>query len=178
MPHKIIKFWFEDINPTLWWSKDETFDQRIRDEYSVLHAAASRCELFSWRDSALGRLAEILILDQFSRNMYRGQPESFASDSLALGLAQEAVRVGADLELEPMQRSFLYMPYMHSESLLVHEVAVELFRNNGIDNNYDFELKHKAIVERFGRYPHRNKILGRESTPEEAVFLQQPGSGF
>jgi len=97
---------------------------------------------------------------------------------LALALAQEAVAAGADSELNPVERSFLYMPYMHSESIRIHEVAVELFRRNGLAGNLDFELKHKAIIERFGRYPHRNAILGRVSTAEEIEFLKQPGSSF
>ncbi len=123
-------------------------------------------------------MAEIIVLDQFSRNIFRDKPEAFASDALALALAQEAIAAKADEQLKPIERSFLYMPFMHSESLAIHEVAVGLFENNGIASNYDFEIKHKTIIERFGRYPHRNSILGRESTPEEIEFLTQPGSSF
>ncbi len=118
------------------------------------------------------------MLDQFSRNMFRDQPESFASDAQALVLAQEAVSLKADQELNKQQKTFLYMPYMHSESLKVHEQAVKLFTENAIQENLDFEIRHKVIIERFGRYPHRNAILGRESTQAELEFLQQPGSGF
>ena len=110
--------------------------------------------------------------------MYRDTPLSFAYDAQALVLAQEAVAVNADDALSTIERTFLYMPYMHSESLKVHEIAVELFTKNGVENNLDFEMKHKKIIEEFGRYPHRNDILGRESTAEEVAFLKQPGSSF
>ena len=178
MYRKILKFWFEETEPVQWWKKDENYDRIITERFSALHHRATRCELFEWRIDPHGRLAEIIVLDQFSRNMFRGSPLSFAQDALGLALSQEAVSTGADNALSPVERSFLYMPFMHSESLKIHEVAVELFRKNGIVGNLDFELKHKAIIERFGRYPHRNGILGRESTQEEIEFLKQPGSGF
>lgn len=110
--------------------------------------------------------------------MYRGSPLSFANDSLALALSQEAIAAGADKVLTPIERSFLYMPYMHSESLKIHAVAMVLYQKNGIQSNVDFEIKHKQIIEKFGRYPHRNSLLSRESTAEEIEFLKQPGSGF
>jgi len=137
-----------------------------------------RCELSGWRKSASGRLAEIIVLDQFSRNLFRGSPLSFAYDPLALVLSQEAISVGADQLLSPVERNFIYMPFMHSESLQIHEDAVELFRRNGQQGNFECELKHKVIIERFGRYPHRNEALGRASTEAELEFLQQPGSSF
>ena len=176
MAPEILKFWFEEIDPSQWWKKDPDFDRLIVKRFSAVHSRAARCELFGWRKEARGRLAEVIVLDQFSRNMFRDTPQSFACDALALALAQEAVSVGADQLLNPTERSFLYMPYMHSESSAIHEVAVQLFENLG--KAFDFELKHKAIIDRFGRYPHRNKVLGRESTAEEIEFLKQPGSGF
>jgi uncharacterized protein (DUF924 family) len=127
---------------------------------------------------AEGRLAEIIVLDQFSRNMFRDTPAAFAQDALALVLAQEAVFSGADKLLSETQCSFLYMPFMHSESLVIHELAVELFSKPGLEGNLDFEMRHKVIIEKFGRYPHRNNILQRESTEEEMEFLKLPGSGF
>ncbi len=175
---EILRFWFEEIDPSQWWKKDDAFDQLIRARFSGIHAQATRCELYDWRAEARGRLAEIIVLDQFSRNMFRGSPLSFACDPLALALAQEAVSVKADLALSPTERSFLYLPFMHSESLKIHAVAMDLYRRNGIQSNLDFEIRHKQIIERFGRYPHRNAILGRSSTQEELEFLQQPGSGF
>jgi len=175
----ILNFWFEEISPAQWWTKDEQFDQAITQRFSAIHAQATRCELFEWRKHPKGRLAEIIVLDQFSRNLYRDSPLSYANDALALALSQEAIAVvDADKTLTPTERSFLYMPFMHSESLAIHKIATELYKNNDIQDNYEFELKHKAIIEQFGRYPHRNPILGRESTQAEIEFLQQPNSGF
>jgi uncharacterized protein (DUF924 family) len=174
----IYEFWFKEISPAQRWKVDAAFDQTVRDRFSAMHAQANRCELFAWRKEPIGRLAEIIVLDQFSRNMYRGSPAAFASDPLALALAQEAVTAGTDLKLTPDERVFLYMPFMHSESRALHEVALNLFEALGIENNLNFERRHKAIIDRFGRYPHRNEILGRESTEEELEFLKQPGSGF
>ena len=178
MYKEILKFWFEEIDHAQWWERDDHFDKSIIERFSEIHAGASRCELYEWRAVARGRLAEIIVLDQFSRNMFRGSPLSFAQDSLALALAQEAITAKADKVLSPIERSFLYMPFMHSESLKIHEVAMDLFRDNGIQGSLDFEIRHKQIIERFGRYPHRNNILGRESTAEEIEYLKQPGSGF
>jgi uncharacterized protein (DUF924 family) len=140
--------------------------------------AAAAGELYEWRVTARGRLAEAIVLDQFSRNVYRGTPRAFAQDPMALALAQEAVAAGALASLDPTERSFLLLPYMHSESRQIHVVAEALYREFAPASNYDFELKHKAIIDRFGRYPHRNDVLGRASTPEEIEFLQQPGSRF
>ena len=125
-----------------------------------------------------GRLAEIIVLDQFSRNLFRGSARAFEYDLAALALAQEAVSAGAHLELGPARRVFLLLPYMHSESREIHAVAEQLFREFTPAENHDFELRHKAIIDRFGRYPHRNEALGRTSTPEELAFLRQPGSSF
>jgi uncharacterized protein (DUF924 family) len=175
---QILDFWFEQTSPAQRWKKDAAFDALIVERFAELHGRAVRCELFVWRNTARGRLAEIILLDQFSRNMFRDSAEAFAHDALALALAQEAVAQGADQQLDAEQRSFLYMPYMHSESLLIHKQALELFTRNAFSNNLEFEIKHKAILERFGRYPHRNALLGRQSTEEERFFLQQPGSSF
>jgi uncharacterized protein (DUF924 family) len=178
MYRQVLKFWFEETKPAQWWQKDEAFDLEIATRFGAVHMQAVRCELYPWRSDPRGRLAEIIVLDQFSRNMFRGQAQSFAHDALALALAQEAVAAGAHASLNPVERSFLYMPYMHSESLLIHEQAVALFRDNNTPGSYEYELKHKAIIERFGRYPHRNAVLGRTSTPQELLFLELPGSGF
>ena len=171
----IINFWFNEIEPKQHWVKDPKFDGLIKQRFGDLLISASQCELFPWRTSAQGRLAEVIVLDQFSRNIYRDTPRAFAQDALALALSQEAVSLGADKELSEKEIPFLYMPYMHSESKIVHVEAERLFKQTG---NYEFELKHKAIVDRFGRYPHRNEILGRGSTEEEVKFLQRPGSSF
>ncbi|MEF8725043.1 DUF924 domain-containing protein [Candidatus Accumulibacter phosphatis] len=177
-PADVLAFWFEETRPAQWWAKSADFDRLIEARFGILLAAASRCELCAWRSSSDGRLAEILVLDQFPRNIFRDRPQSFATDALALALAQEAVAAGADNAIDPARRAFLYMPYMHSESPLIHARAVELFAAPGMENNLAFELRHQAIIDRFGRYPHRNAILGRQSTVDEIEFLKTPGSGF
>lgn len=174
----IIEFWFSEIKPESWFKKDEDFDQLLVKRFGKLIHSASQAELYTWRASAEGRLAEIIVLDQFSRNVFRDTPGAFSNDSMALALAQEAVALQQDQQLEPEQRSFLYMPYMHSESLLVHDQAVDLFTRLGRESTLDFEIRHRRIIEEFGRYPHRNKILGRHSTVAEIEFLTRPGSSF
>lgn len=174
----ILNFWFNEIEPAKWWVKDAAFDNLLVERYGAVHHRATQCELYPWRVAAEGRLAEIIVLDQFSRNMFRDTALAFANDALALALAQESIACGADQSLTAQQRTFLYMPYMHSESAAIHVQAEKLYAANGLQDNYEFELKHKAIIDRFGRYPHRNKILGRASTDAERDFLAQPGSGF
>ena len=177
-PQPILHFWFEELKPKQHFSKDAALDESIGTRFGPTLDAAARCELFPWRATPEGRLAEILVLDQFSRNVYRDTARAFAQDALALALAQELVASGQDRSLPIAQRVFAYMPYMHSESALIHEQALALFAQPGMENNLDFERRHKAIIDRFGRYPHRNAILGRTSTPEELAFLNEPGSSF
>jgi len=174
----ILAFWFEEIDPKLWWKGDADFDALIRERFLDCLERAALGELYDWRSSARGRLAEIIVLDQFSRHVYRDTPAAFAQDSMALVLAQEAVLRESHLELTATECSFLLLPFMHSESRAIHVWAEQLYREHAPSDNYDFELRHKVIVDRFGRYPHRNRILGRVSTPEELEFLQQPGSSF
>ena len=178
MPQSVLQFWFREASPSQWWKVDPAFDRVITERFGEIHSRAARGELFEWRADAQGRLAEVIVLDQFSRNIHRGSHRAFSTDVLALALAQEAVAVKADLALPTEERLFFYLPYMHSESRLVHEAAERLFRNYAPKSNLDFELRHKAIIDRFGRYPHRNAVLGRESTPEELAFLAEPGSSF
>jgi len=178
MYRDILKFWFEEIKPAQRWKKDDDFDRLIVDRFADIYRQAACCELFQWRESAQGRLAEIIVLDQFSRNMFRASPLSFVHDPLALALSQEAISVKADEALSPIERSFLYMPFMHSESLKIQTISVELYRKNGLQDNLDFAIKHKNIIEKFGRYPHRNSTLGRTSSEQEIEFLRQPGSRF
>ena len=175
---EVLNFWFKEIEPANWWVKDSAFDNSITEKFLSIHNAAKHCELAPWRETAHGRLAEIIVLDQFSRNMYRDTPQAFACDGIALVLAQEAIAAGTDKALKPVEKRFLYMPFMHSESLVIHEKALALYQANGIDSNVEFEIKHKEIIERFGRYPHRNSILNRQSTAEELAFLSQPNSSF
>jgi uncharacterized protein (DUF924 family) len=174
----VLSFWFEDIEPKRWWSVDPEFDATIRERFLPLWQQAVAGELYEWRGTAHGRLAEVIVLDQFSRNVFRNTPEAYAQDPMALVLAQEAVASGALDHLSPVERTFLLLPYMHSESRLIHVEAERLFREWTPLENHDFELRHKAIIDQFGRYPHRNTTLGRASTAEEIEFLKTPGSSF
>lgn len=178
MHTEVLKFWFQEIEAKLWFATDKDFDDQIRQRFLSVMQQAAAGELYSWRATAEGRLAEIIVLDQFSRNVYRNTSKAFSQDPIALVLAQEAVASGALTSLTPTQRGFLLLPYMHSESRQIHVVAEALYKEFAPSGNYKFELMHKAIVDRFGRYPHRNEILGRTSTPEELEFLAQPGSRF
>ena len=175
---EILDFWFTELTTKQHFIKDAALDEAIRGRFGGTLEAAARCELFAWRATAEGRLAEIIVLDQFSRNVYRDTPRAFAQDALALVLAQELVASGQDRSLPEAKRVFAYMPDMHSESELVHTQAEALFTQLGIQDNLNFELRHKAIIDRFGRYPHRNPILGRTSSAEELAFLAEPGSSF
>jgi uncharacterized protein (DUF924 family) len=174
----ILHFWFEELSAKQHFIKDPALDASLRERFGATLEAAARGELFGWRSTAQGRLAEILVLDQFSRNIFRDTARAFAQDALALVLAQELVASGQDQSLAPAQRAFAYLPYMHSESALIHTQAVQLFSQPGLENNLDFELRHQAIIARFGRYPHRNAALGRNSSAEELAFLSEPGSSF
>jgi uncharacterized protein (DUF924 family) len=176
--HEIVQFWFEEIESSFWWKKDENFDQTLRDRFTEVHEQACRAELYDWRVTAEGRLAEIIMLDQFSRNMYRDQPRAFAQDPLCVALTQEGLSLGVLDKLPPQQKPFFLMPLMHSESLKIHDYALPFFEELKNPDILNFEKKHRIIIERFGRYPHRNEVLGRSSTIEEIAFLKEPGSSF
>lgn len=148
---EVLKFWFEDLSPQQWFKQSDQVDNTIRTKFLDIHNKATAGELHNWRKDPKGSLAEIIVLDQFSRNLYRGTPKAFDQDD---------------------QVPFLYLPFMHSESPAIHKRAEELYTALGQEMNLEFEMKHKAIIERFGRYPHRNDVLGRESTPEEIEFHQ------
>jgi len=168
----IIHFWFHELSPKQWFKVDHEVDELIKMRFADTLKSATRGELFHWRSTAFGRLAEIIVLDQFSRNIHRAQAEAFAADDLALILAQEMVIQGLDQEIPLEMRAFSYMPYMHSESRLIHIEAVKLFSIEGLEDNLLFEIEHKKIIDQFGRYPHRNAILNRLSTYHELEFLQ------
>lgn len=171
----VIEFWFESCSPQQWFTKDPKFDEQIRGRFLTAYHLIVSGKTRDWRRIPEGRLAEVIVLDQFARNMFRNTPQAFESDPLALSLAKEAVDAGDDLRLPPQQRHFLYMPYMHSESAEDHQEALKLFRSLGGDAE-KYEIQHKEIIDKFGRYPHRNILLGRTSTPEEIEFMEShPG---
>jgi uncharacterized protein (DUF924 family) len=170
-PEDVIDFWFVQHGRDDWFGQKPEFDARIAAEFGTTHAEVARGEAWKWRATPLGRLAEIIVLDQFSRQLFRGNARAFAQDPMALVLAQELVGAGLDKGLEPMQRIFAYLPYQHSESLVVHEEAMRLFTELGIEEALEFQKAHVACLRRFGRYPRRNAALGRESTPEELEYI-------
>ena len=172
----VLDFWFKELSAKQWFAKDDDLDEDISERFSALHYQASIGELSHWRNKPKSALAEIILLDQFSRNIFRGTAKSFAFDSLALVLAQEAIRRGDYKTYDAAEFDFMMMPFMHSESALVHEEGLPYFQLSNNENMKSYEQKHLDIIKMFGRYPHRNEILGRESTPDELAFLiENPG---
>lgn len=170
-PEEVIEFWRE-AGPEKWFSKDETFDRACRDQFLPTYEAAARGDLNEWELSPEGALAVILLLDQFPRNMFRGQRETYKADPVALMAADRAIERGFDRKVEPDFRRFFYLPFMHSESLADQERSVTLNEALGEDSS-KWARHHHDIIARFGRFPHRNAILGREMTPEEEAFLKE-----
>ena len=194
---RILAFWFgrgqtaievANEKTELWWSKNERVDREIVDQFAATSEAAANGELARWSESPRGLLALIICTDQFPRNMYRDTPRAFAYDSVALAYAKQCVDGGVATQLRPIERVFAYLPFEHSEELAEQERSIALYHELTqsvcadevkLFNGYlDFAQQHYDIIKRFGRYPHRNKILGRESSDEELAFLQQPGSSF
>ena len=173
-----LDFWFSPAAEANWFVKTAEFDALLAEKFAEVHRQAAQGELWTWRGSPAGRLAEIIILDQLSRNLYRNDPRAFAQDGMALVLAQEMIHLKLDQDLKPIERRFLYMPFMHSESKRIHEVALGLFESLDDPTVLGYELKHKVIIDRVGNYPHRNQVLGRPSSAEELEFLTQPNSSF
>lgn len=178
MYHEVLDFWFDELSDEQKWIKDPKIDAEIEKRFGRLHTKAAKGELFEWRHEHLGRLAEIIVLDQFSRNIYRDDPRSFISDDMALVLTQEAVAQKAHEGFTQRKKHFLFMPFMHSESLEVQKDGLKYFEELSSEQALKFMHQHMAIIERFGRYPHRNKVLGRKSTDEEKKFLKMPNSSF
>lgn len=177
---EILHFWFEETQPAQWFQKNDAFDELIRDRFLGTYrlAADGVCDL--WRDDADGCVALCIVLDQFPRNIFRGQPESFATDAKALLVSKHAIARGFDQTLPPVQRRFLYLPFEHSEEMPDQQRSVALFQSMQGDDplGYDYALRHLEVIERFGRFPHRNAILGRKNTSEEDEYLAQAGAGF
>jgi uncharacterized protein (DUF924 family) len=188
----VLDFWFVPDEPASgasafptrdhWFRKDPAFDADVRERFGALIARALAGGLGEWCDTPRGALARVLLLDQFTRNAFRDTPDAFAGDARALATARDALARGYDAALTPVERWFLYMPFEHSEALEDQERAVALFhalaRDTGLSDPVDWAERHAEVVRRFGRFPHRNAILGRESTAEELAFLRQPGSRF
>lgn len=175
----VLRFWFEEATPEQWWKKDPGFDAEIRRRFAGLHARAAAGDLDGWAESAEGALALILVLDQFSRNIYRDDPRAWAQDAAALAVARRAVEQGFDTAFgDRDRRVFFYMPFEHSEDIADQYESVRLISALGDAEYTEFAEAHREIVERFGRFPHRNAVLGRKSTAEEVEFLKQPGSSF
>ena len=175
----VLRFWFEELGASGWFKKSEATDAEITAKFEELHrdiAGAPFDDLLADRDAAL---AAVIVLDQFARNMFRGKPESFGSDATALDLARRAIDLGYDgRDLPEDWRVFFYLPFEHSEELADQHRAVELISDLGNDEYTRYAIAHRDVIERFGRFPHRNAILGRTSTPEEETYLAEPGSGF
>ncbi len=177
---EVLRFWFGEgaeygAVDQRWFAKDRAFDAEVLTRFSKLHEELSASR--AWLDVPHECLARIIVLDQFPRNMFRGTPRAFATDALALAAARHAIASGYDRDWLRVEKIFGYLPFEHSEALADQELACELMRPLG-EEQYDYALRHKAIIERFGRFPHRNAILARKSTPDEIEFLKQPGSGF
>jgi steroid delta-isomerase-like uncharacterized protein len=188
-PEDVLEFWFgREGEPDygkfreVWFRKDEGFDQEVRDRFRELYERAAAGELDGWKEQAKSCLALVILLDQFPRNMFRGDARTHATDEKALGISKHTIERAFDRELPAFQRMFLYMPFMHSEDIEDQRRSVEQFKRlaseDGAPDVTEYALKHMEIVERFGRFPHRNAILGRESTTEEVEYLKQPGSSF
>jgi len=186
----VLDFWFGDptsstygSNRAEWFRKDPAFDASIRDRFGAVIERGLRGELEDWAATPLGALAQLIVLDQFTRNVFRDTPRAFAGDARALNAARAMVGARQDDDLAPFQRAFVYLPFEHAEGIEMQREAVRLYtRLAALDaaqvDGLDYAERHRAIIERFGRFPHRNAILGRQSTPEEIEFLKTPGSGF
>jgi len=174
----VLDFWFVENGPKQWYSKDAAFDAAIRERFEGLVGQAARGELSDWRGTARGALAEIIVLDQFPRNLYRDDARAFASDPIALDAAKKALEKTFDQALAESERTFMYLPFEHSEAAEDQETSLKLFSSLAGKSMLEWGEKHKAIIDRFGRYPHRNAALGRTSTDAEIAFLKEDGSSF
>ncbi len=188
-PETIVDFWFgapasdeRGRSRAVWFKKDAAFDTSLREQFGAVHAEAAAGRWSAWERAPESALALVIVLDQFSRNLFRGEPASFTSDAAALALARRMIAQGWDQALLPVMRSFVYLPFEHSEQLADQDEAVRLFESLAREPDTGGLLvwaeKHRDIIRRFGRFPHRNAILGRASTPAEIEFLTQPGSSF
>jgi uncharacterized protein (DUF924 family) len=174
----VIGFWFEELGRSKWFAKDAAVDEAIDDRFRLLYEVLSTWPAADALASPKRALATVLVLDQFSRNLFRDDSHAFATDALAREVAAGAIARGLDKQLAPEQRIFLYLPFEHSEEAADQARAVALISALGDEEYTRYALAHKAVIDRFGRFPHRNEVLGRPSTPEEVAFLKEPGSSF
>jgi uncharacterized protein (DUF924 family) len=175
---EIVAYWFETLKPEDWYRKNPAIDAAIAARFGATYEALKTGVPPEWVAEPKGMLAAILVLDQFPRNMFRDDARAFATDQAALALARRAIGEGIDMQLPPEERAFIYMPFQHSEARDDQARSIVLFTSLGAPLNLDFAQRHQAIIARFGRFPHRNGVLGRTSTAEELAFLQEPGSSF
>ena len=173
----VLTFWFDEAGPKRWFKQSDDFDTLCKERFGSTLESARQGECWEWRSSPEGRCAEIIVLDQLSRNIFRHKAAAFSQDSMALTLAQLAVACGDDQRMSSDQRYFTYMPYMHSESLKIHDEAMGLFQALGNKDALRFEIAHRDVIEQFGRYPGRNAALGRQSTAAEQQYLKT-NAGF
>lgn len=174
-PDEVVNFWLSQDEKT-WFTADPGFDAEVLSRFAELVEQAKSGALDDWADDPQGALALVILLDQMTRNIYRDSPDMFAADDKALSLAKRAIARGFDMDLPKEKRRWLYMPFMHSEDMADQERSVELFARSEISDSLPFAEEHADIIRRFGRFPHRNAILGRQTTPAEAAFLA--GGGF
>jgi len=171
----VIRFWFVEHGNADWFGGKPEFDAELEAAFGETHPNVALGEAWGWRSSAEGRLAEVIVLDQFSRQLHRGSAEAFAQDKMALVLAQEAIAAGADMALDPVRRAFFYLPFMHAESLVVQDEGVRLYEALGDADQLEFMRNHRAVIARFGRFPFRNAALGRASTADEIAYMAEQG---
>ena len=171
MYQELIDFWFSDEVSQYWFKSTRAFDQQLADSYADTWQRAKQGELDDWQQTATGSLALIILFDQLPLNMFRGTAKSFSTEAQSRDVARDAIDKGFDTQLAANQKSFMYMPFMHSEDLEDQALAIQLFSQPGLENNYRYSKHHYGIVEQFGRFPHRNKILGRASSKAEIKYL-------
>ncbi|KAA0680566.1 DUF924 family protein [Azospirillum brasilense] len=176
---EIVDFWFDEAMKPYWFRQSDSFDRTVRDTLLPHHEAAAAGRYDHWLEDVDGCLALCVLLDQVPRNVFRGSPRAFATDGKALAVARHVVEQGYDLECSEDERIFLYLPFEHQEDMDCQDLSCALFRERVSDPEVvDYAERHRAVIARFGRFPHRNAVLGRETTPEEAEFLKEPGSSF
>ncbi len=177
-PQEILEFWFGRLTRQQWFQRSDALDEEISRRFSDVHLSLARGEVENWRETPESRLAAIIVLDQFSRHIYRGTALAFATDWMALREAKLALSAGADADTPPERRGFIYLPFEHSEDIADQERSVALFEALGDAEYLDYAQRHLAVIRQFGRFPHRNVFLGRETTDAELDYLSKPGAGF